>query len=302
VSNFKYGWRAEKNVEGSFWVGFSPCQRLLCPWKEELRLAAISIAESTAKPIWLCLSGGIDSEIMAQTFRDEGIPFSVLTLEHSAGTNSHDVQWAAKWCLENGAFQKVVKLDMEVFLEEDIAKYAAQGYLAPHAYRYFQIRLLEIVEDLGGLAVMGGGEQYYTSLPTVSDRKIFLNFDVGYTAPLEWCRQRNANHVPSFYWRTPELCAAYLQMSVVAENLKPELMINKAASYLLKTRAYHAQFPQLERRPKYNGFEKVFQLRAKSEERLSAIWGKSLQSHSLELAEFKRQLKHESVQPYSEVL
>ena len=59
-------------------------------WLAETRRTARRIAERTTKPIYLCMSGGIDSEVAAEAFLAEKIPFTALTLSYK-GINDHDI-------------------------------------------------------------------------------------------------------------------------------------------------------------------------------------------------------------------
>src|SRR5262245_17479653 len=90
TSATSYGWRPGPSGKDEFWFEFVPCTREPKNWKEEIYAAARQIGSTVTKPLWLCSSGGIDSEVMCHAFFDQQIPFSVLTIEHKAGTNTFD--------------------------------------------------------------------------------------------------------------------------------------------------------------------------------------------------------------------
>jgi asparagine synthetase B (glutamine-hydrolysing) len=48
--------------------GVMPKAGQLLPWKEQIADTVKSIYKTTSKPIMICLSGGIDSEIIAREF------------------------------------------------------------------------------------------------------------------------------------------------------------------------------------------------------------------------------------------
>lgn len=277
-----------------FWVKFQSCRRQPLSWKEEVYAAARKIAENTRKPIWVCMSGGIDSELVAQAMIDQDIPFSVLTIAHKEGTNEHDIRYARKWCADHGIRPKVVETDMQRLLTEDMSAYIRQGYVSSQAFRYFQLRLFEMVEELGGYAVLGGGEQLFLcekGMPTGSIDDVYLGFDVGYAAPLEWCRRQNTSHQPYFYFSTPELCLSYLKMPVVSACLSnPEVFRHPLNCYFLKILAYQGAWPRLRTRQKYTGYENVWDLDKQACERLRAEFGERIQLCRIPVRDFERQL------------
>src|SRR5438874_953783 len=105
MSALKYKWKKSTGNTDTLEFYFDPCTRHSQTWKEEIYSAARAIANKTKKPIWICSSGGIDSEVACRAFFDQGINFSVLTIEHEAGTNSHDISYAINWCRARGVHQ-----------------------------------------------------------------------------------------------------------------------------------------------------------------------------------------------------
>lgn len=246
-------------VGGALQVKFSACTREPLSWKEELYAAARAIASKTSKPLWLCSSGGIDSEVMCHAFYDQGINFTVLTLRHTAGTNEHDTSFARTWCRTYGVPQKVFNIDFMHFMQTDVDAYIKQGYVSYHLFRYVQIRLMEIVEGLGGFAVLGGGEQYYQIDPmktALTRDDIFLEFDLDYGVAHEWMRRNTAAHEPFFFFSTSELCLSYLRIPLVEFALThPDILRHPVSTYTLKRLVYQSVWLKQASRPKYNGFE-----------------------------------------------
>ena len=56
--------------EGKAWLRFLSCTREPGTWKEELAAAARAIAQKADRPLWICSSGGLDSEIACRSFYD----------------------------------------------------------------------------------------------------------------------------------------------------------------------------------------------------------------------------------------
>lgn len=60
-------------------------------WRAECIDAAPEIRKSTNKKLVLAMSGGVDSEIVAESFRLANIPFSTVICRFTIDLNSHDV-------------------------------------------------------------------------------------------------------------------------------------------------------------------------------------------------------------------
>ena len=66
-------------LEKQFSVKFNPCTRTPQSWSVEVNNTAKSIAASTNKPLYVLMSGGIDSEMVARSFISNNIKFKALT-------------------------------------------------------------------------------------------------------------------------------------------------------------------------------------------------------------------------------
>ncbi len=290
----QYKKEATERGKDSLSFYFLPCEREPLSWKEELFAAARSIVNRTNKPIWVCSSGGIDSEIACRSFYDQGINFSVLTVEHEAGTNYHDIKFAIEWCRERGVQHKIVKLDMPRFLSHDVEEYAKK-YPAFHPFRYFQIRLMEIVEEMGGFAVLAGGEQLYQTDRTkqlLTKDDVTLMFTTGNIAPLEWLKDTKLDHEPYFYFSQPEVCAAYMRIPLVefAINNPEAVFRHKANTFTLKRLVYQSVWTDLEVRYKADGFEKIKKLVNDSADQLKQRFQADFVIHHMPVTVFESQL------------
>lgn len=274
-----------------FEMSFKKCTQEPSSLKKEVYRAAAQIANQTKKPIWLCSSGGIDSEVMCRAFYDQKIPFKVLSLRQDNDTNAHDIRYAIEWCKANGVHHKLVDFNTQQFLEKDIFKYVDQGYVAAEAYYYLQIRLFELVEEMGGYAVLAGGEQLYKQNPFSSKPELGLIYETSRVACLEWCKNNNVEHWPAFYFTTPEIIASYLKMPVVQYFLNnPETLSHPKNTYILKQIAYQITWNDLPSREKFHGFEKVGMMTAYTNARLRKTFGKKIFDYFLSVKDLESQL------------
>ena len=66
----------------------------------------------------IALSGGIDSEVTAETFYQLGIPFTAISLRLFNGDNDFDIIYAAKFCKERNIPHRVIKLSIEKMIDK----------------------------------------------------------------------------------------------------------------------------------------------------------------------------------------
>ena len=264
IHNLQYRWNEPDYPAGSTastCFGFSHCTRTPLSWIEELEKEAISLAESTTKPIWICSSGGIDSETVCEIFLKLKLPFNVLTVEYPDGKNAHDIIYAQKWCQQNNIHQKIYPLDIYDFVRNEMEDYIKDGYVAGEIFRYMMVKQMSIVEDMGGFAIVAGGEQLYhvdTSKRILTAADPYLMVDVTYTTPVEWCRRNHVVHEPYFFFSTPEIMLAWLRIPLVSFVLEnPDFFRHPTNRHALKNCVVRYHFPQQRWRNKYSGFEKM---------------------------------------------
>jgi len=242
---------------GSFEVAFNRCERKPGTFKEELYATARSIAAKATKPLVLCMSGGADSEIMARAFFEQGIHFSALTLEHSAGTNMFDVQNARTWCWSRNIPHSVVPLDLEKFFGADIGRYVAEGYRASSIQKYLQLKLLETVESHGGYAVIGCGIPLYAINPSQTDPAAHLVFPADHELPYEWCVRHKVSHEPYFFLHSPEMYLSYTTDPILAFILgRASLLRNPDTIFSARNIVYQSYWPDFRARRFLTGFER----------------------------------------------
>ncbi len=249
TSALEYDWHG-----GAFRIRFRPVARAPLTWKEELLASAHTIANEANKPIMLALSGGIDSEIMANSFFGQGINFSAFTLEHVGGTNRGDVERAKSWCFDHGIPHRIVPFDARRFLSTEIDTYMAAGYITGSPYRYFHLRLLETAESLGGYGVVGNGKLDFNHAEGATEPHVPLG--PPYAAPFEWCAKNGTSHQAFFLMSTPELVSAYIKIPFVAGALDTEnAFVNPLNNLALRRFVYQTDWPLIRSRNPFRGFE-----------------------------------------------
>ncbi len=294
MENMQYPWEEPNFPTPTSRFTFSHCSRTPLSWIEELGKSAIAIAESTSKPIWICSSGGVDSETVCEIFFKLKLPVRVLTIEFAEGKNSHDVGYAKQWCNEHGVHHELFPLDVFDFVKNEVEQYVADGYVAAELFRYMMVKEVEVVDSMGGFAVLAGGEQLYyvdASREVLTATDPYLKVDISYTTPLEWCRRHNVRHEPYFYFSTPEIMLAWLRIPLVDFVLKnPDFFRHPTNRHALKNSVIRYHFPHQQWRNKYTGFEQVLKLDAMVNERLQDHFGDRVAKTRLYVSELLQQL------------
>lgn len=280
-----------------FRFNLTQCEREPLSWLEETRLTARQIAEGTTKPIYVCMSGGGDSEVVAEAFLHEGIPFTALSFIHQSNgeqINWYDIKFARDWCKDNKVKHEFALLNFDQLLTDDVEKYAAEQYVTNNVFRYLQIRMLEEVENRGGYAVLGGGEQLYRF--EEGRTEAFFRMDRGFSVPVEWCERNNTQHEPYFFFRSSELFLAWQNCPLVKCAVEhPEILVNWNNILGIRGATIRTFFPKQIWRAKYNGFETVLPQRKKAEERLQELFG-SAEYYEPTYTELQQQLVLGSIQ------
>lgn len=279
----------------SFALTVTSCERTPKSWKEEVYASARAIAQRAQKPITLCFSGGLDSEIMCRAFFDQGINISVLTIEHAKNANKFDVDHARSWCWDRGIPHEILALDTKRFIENDVDAMAAEGFVSRNVMSYFEFFLVRTVEKSGRLAVLGSGAPVYRGDPARADT--YMRFTRGEKAIVEWCEKTRSGHEPFFFRSTPELWAAQLQVPIVAYAVKnPTLFYNAFSGLGFKRFVHHAEWPEASARPYYSPFGTFRPLRLKKEAELRTRFGQEGAIVDVSLSEIERTLMPRSLQ------
>jgi hypothetical protein len=251
VVNFDYTF----DDTGNFNLQFNPVSRPVLEWNQEVSETTKKIANLTDKPIYLCMSGGIDSEIIAREFLKNKIPFKALTLRHIKGTNDHDINYAVDFCKSAGVELEVYPFDFEDFVINKIPQYISQGYKSWRTFRFQQLFLFDLIESKGGTAVLGGGQSPFFT----ENRVINWNWKSDELICLDWLKKNDKLHFPYFYWQNPEIFAAYFNQGLISYLLTdPDYFLNHHAYSNVsveKMLVCHKYWPDMVRRRKYDGFE-----------------------------------------------
>jgi hypothetical protein len=257
-----YDWHYDSHSTASaaqrFTMTYKPLTRAPMRWREEVLATAQHIADSETRPLVVCMSGGIDSEVIARAFIELGVSFSALTAEFTDGSNTHDTDHARRFCAAQGITQHWLKLDPVQAFGDGMERWISDGYEAWSPYRYLQLYLLERAERLGACSVHGGGTDCQTYFTV--NHQICYKQNSGVVCALQWMARNHQRHYPYFYSSTPEMVAAYQQIDLIAVMLRDSnyfRSFSRSSYSPEKQIVMHAQWPGMAPRPKYDGFENI---------------------------------------------
>lgn len=238
----------------TFTYKLRPVSRTPNDWKTELELAAKEYLKFK-KPLYIAMSGGIDSEVAAISFLNAGVPFTPLILKYQIDDvvyNEHDIKYAVSFCKKHNLKPLVHPVNPEELVKMALSKTYSKYKQIAGIFMYAQIYIINLVESMDGMFVGGGGEQdwRYTD-------QLELCLRSSYLTGCHYIYDNKLEHWPFFHQTTPELIRAYMEIPLVKKAFKtPKDFQLRDHGGKIKIEAYHKVFPELERREKYHGYER----------------------------------------------
>jgi hypothetical protein len=249
-NHFKFGYNGEyfnlRQSPDDVWnVKYGRCDNEPFDFRTECTIAATKIRESTSLPIYVAMSGGVDSEVVARSFIDASIPITAIIATYDDDGNKHDVRYAIDFCKSRNVPYSIHNLDIIKFWEKDLMKYAKPTKcISP------QLPVVMWLSDqMKGSVVLGSGECYMVK----NDDNIWELWEKEKIA--SWYRHfmiNNKEGAPGFFQYTPELMLSYLKDKVITELMEKE---QDTSTYYTKTKLYNKYWTDISKREIYTGFE-----------------------------------------------
>lgn len=281
-NHWRFGWGRKKlynfdEQDQPLWVTFGPCNAPPKAFNIEMANAAKKMANAATKPIYVAMSGGIDSELVARTMLQEKIPFTPLILKYDNDVNKMDIAYAFEFCKQHNLTPEVPTLDIVAFFQESVNT----PYILANCAHIMHMHIMRYVAKLGGMAVIGVGEQRYEK----SDGKVFIPVPIERIAVTHFMQAEQVEGVSAFYCYTPEL-----MLSILLEAKAHGFQNMDKYAHNIKDALYHKFWPDLTRRPKYSGFEYVEEERQEAQRKLMRKYGSKTAKYAIPLFELEHQL------------
>lgn len=273
--------------EQRWWVNYGRCSRLPLDWRSECIIAAHGIRESTQRELWLCFSGGIDSEVVAESFRYARVPFRAAIMRFKNDMNIQDICWAIAYCEIHNVPYELFDLDIDEFFNSGEMMHFADLTQCPTPQLPSSMKLMDIIAKRGGYPILGSAECYLSRHKTgwyMYEREKIASL---YRFLLKTGHSGQAGF---FQW-SPEIMFSFL-VDPIVKNLVNDKIPTHKDTYYLKPEIY-AQYFKLQPRPKYTGFEKVARLDRKWRPILAQKYGHCDEQVYIRYDELIRQLAYE---------
>lgn len=258
-----------QSINEAWSVTYGRSSRPLNSWREENRIAAQEVLNAAqGQKIWLCFSGGIDSEILLRSFIDAKIPFAVASVRLSQNANAHDLEWAERAVKAlNIKTWKIFDLDVNRFFHSGQAlDYAVSTQCTSPEL----LSTMWLMDQVDGYPVLGSGEcllvrQYQPGyVPGVSSYDSSCPwYLIEKETVSSWYKYgiwRKRSCAPGFFQFTPQQIQAFM-VDPIVQRLVANQIVGKRDSASVKHDIYANYYPELERRTKYTGYEQLSDLR-----------------------------------------
>ena len=214
--------------------------------EENCKLAVMNLPSSVGSRPAVCLSGGIDSQTVVDTFLYAGVTPEVVIFNFLDDHNIHDVSHAIKFCESRNITPRLIDLDVIRFLNNKLYDFATKYKISSPQFAV-HLYLAGKLKDLGYTSAIFGGNYMYQ-----------YSRGEWYTPTKEetdWCKFSKEIDFPiigSFWlqdWRLSLMATIYRPLSIAFDD--PHNYQAKIQGYT--TMGYNV-IPQEQ---KYNGFETI---------------------------------------------
>ena len=232
-------------------------------WRRANFEAARQIRENFQGDLWILLSGGTDSEVCARAFLEAKIPVRFASLRYEDNLNRHDLFYAEKFARSVG--QELHYFDLSV--REFWGSSRLLDYVDPiRCVSPILACHLWLADQVPGVPIIAQGEPHLKKI--ISDDYVP---GVSPYLPSEWylveserlCSlyrhfvRKNRPAVPGFFQYTPEQIYSFCFHNPIMEELVNNRLIGKLGTRTSKNAMVAQFYPELERREKFTGFEKI---------------------------------------------
>jgi hypothetical protein len=267
-NHFRFGydgrWFVPRPSPYAAWqVAYGRSPHVPADWRAACVDTARLIRAATELDLWVLFSGGLDSEVVLQSFLFAGIPVRAAITRFAGDLNRHDIAYAIRFCETHQIAYRLLDLDIERFF--------SSGAALDHALRAccVQPQLLHTMwamDQVDGYPILGSGE-CYLERRAAEPEDAWRTRAGGVWEMLEkeriagWYRHLIAAGragCAGFFQYDPANMLAFLRDPLVAALCEDRLP-GMTDTTRIKGIVYRRHF-LLEPRPKFHGFENVMHL------------------------------------------
>lgn len=267
LNHFKFGYdRSWFNQPGNIWnIQYGKISRPVKSFGEECLLTSelIYLEHAKNKPIYIGLSGGIDSEIIALSFLKNKIPFIAAIMKFNDKLNDHDIKYAINFCLKHNIKYKIFDLNILDFYKNHAKSYAnvsscSSAILLTHMW------LINEIIKLDGYPIFGSAEcflwkniksDYIPAVSKYENEQWYMWEREVMASTYRFLLHKNISGCPGFFQFTPEIMLSFLKDDIILDLISNKIN-GKLSSISSKFYVYEKYF-EIQPRIKYTGFENV---------------------------------------------
>jgi len=230
-------------------------------WREECKLAAAELYEKHGDKLILCLSGGVDSETVLNSFIANGIKPKVAVIRYERNNNLHDINYAFRALAKNYISPIVIDVNVETFFKNDLLKFSEISKCSSP-----QVNLLMYYANkLDGIPVLGTGENFLTR--KYGELEVYDLECQKETNLYTFFQSIKRECIPAFFQYTPAQMVSFLQKESIYQWVETAKKNRYISTKKIKQTIMSEDF-DLEARPKLTGFEMYNDLDSKYRELL----------------------------------
>jgi len=193
-------------------------------------------------------SGGLDSEVVIESFNHAKIPITISILKLADDLNKHDIDYAINYCQERNLKYTIFELDFNWFIQSGNAKKYADLYRCPS---FVGLGLMWTLDRMPGFPIIGAGD-FFHKLEHIDDKLFIAEFENRLSIQSYLIRAKKKG-IGLFFKYNPENILSYLSMPIVKSIYEKNISIDDCTKHDF----YKEYFKDILIRPKYHGFEKV---------------------------------------------
>ena len=198
-------------------------------------------------PYDVCLSGGIDSEMIVRVNHDLKIKQNVYTFEFEDDLNIRDVICAKSLCDTLGIKLKIIPFNVKKFIENELGYYYQKTFIPKFAY----IIRLKWLDYLYNTPVFGDGEPYYTK---VNDTEWVYEIKEHEFSLSLWQHQSHRDIIGEWYLFTAEIAMNYNKNHIIQKLINNQL-VGKTSSWSSRYSMFQQYWPDVKNNIKLVGYE-----------------------------------------------
>lgn len=209
--------------------------------------------DSYSEPFDVLFSGGIDSEVVIRTLKQENVRFNAFTIRMENDINLQDVSAAIKIADLIGIKLNIIDWSLQKFLENDAGDMFNKTF-CPEPRRMLRHAWYDLLDNI---PVMGEGEPYWKreyGTDYSKKSKWHLYWTEDYFTGAIYANTVGRRVISEWYNYTPEIVMNFHSLPLI-EKLLDDNIVGKASCWSSRTEIHRVLWEDIFYKPKLGGYE-----------------------------------------------